>query len=265
MYSVNGVALDNPTFKWKLRAPTDPLPDLTDQRPTLKQSGLDGVVGGLPASLGPTDPVFVVETPREHLETLLALWEPTGVITSTLTPGREVAYERLAISTTGYGKADAVLDVTVKVRYSGVFWRTTAESTTVAAAIAAASVAVTGLFAGMSAPIQDAIVRVKGATTGLIVTDTAGSWFSYTPAVGAAEYLRFETASGRAFITATDTWAGGTEVSGGIDFGGSRGVFEITPRLAPGNPASRDGRLTVTTATRSGAQIQVRGRGAFIV
>jgi hypothetical protein len=206
-----------------------------------------------------------VRTPKAHLQTLVALFSGEGTLSVTADASRSVAFELLSWAHTGYGQAEAFLDVTFLIRLPHVYWRDSAESTSVAAALSSASVAVTGLFPGLSAPVQDVIVRVKGATAGLQVTDTAGSWFAYAPALTGTQYLRFESATGRAFVTTTDTWTGGTEVSGSVDFGGPRGVFEITPRLAPADPSSRDGRLTVATATRSGASIQVRGKGAYLV
>lgn len=120
------------------------------------------------------------------------------------------------------------------------------------------------ILSGISAPVQDAVIRVKGAATGIQITDQSGAWVTL-PDVAAGRWVRFEADTGRAFETTTDTWTGGTEVSGAVDFGGPRGVFEITPALTPGDPTSRVGRLTVTTASRSGAVVEVRGKSAHLL
>lgn len=117
---------------------------------------------------------------------------------------------------------------------------------------------------GFSAPVQDAVIRVKGAATGIQVTDSSGAW-AILPDVPAGQWIRFETDTGRAYQTATDVWTGGIEVSGLVDFGGPRGVFEITPVMAPGDPGSRSGQVTVTTASRTGAVIEVRGKAAYLL
>ncbi|MCC2033063.1 hypothetical protein [Microbacterium allomyrinae] len=265
MYSVAGVPLRNPTFGWRFRSPSKPISELVRERANVSAPGTDGTVAGLPATVSAVVLPLVVRTPKAHLQTLTALFSGEGALTVTADASRSVQFELLSWTHVGYGSADSILDVTFIIRLPQVYWRDAAESTSTAASLSTASVAVTGLFPGMSAPVQDAIVRVKGATTGLQVTDTAGSWFTYAPALTGSQYLRFESTTGRAFVTTSDTWVGGTEVSGAVDFGGPRGVFEITPRLAPADPATRDGRLTVATATRSGAQIQVRGTAAFLV
>lgn len=117
---------------------------------------------------------------------------------------------------------------------------------------------------GMSAPIQDGVVRVKGAASGIQLTDSSGAWLTL-PDIPAGEYVRFDMDTGRAWHTTTETWFGGTEVSGQVDFGGPRGVFEITPVMVGGDPDSRKGVLTVTTVTRSGAEVAVRGKDARLI
>lgn len=118
---------------------------------------------------------------------------------------------------------------------------------------------------GLSAPIQDAVLRLKGPATGIQVTDSSGAWV-ILPDTPAGTWSRFEADTGQCFQTTTDVWSGGTEVSGLVDFGGPRGVFEITPVMSPGDPGSRGGQLTVTTATRPGAPVfEVRGKPAYLL
>lgn len=117
---------------------------------------------------------------------------------------------------------------------------------------------------GLSAPVQDAVLRIKGPATGIQVTDSSGAWV-VLPDTPAGTWSRFEADTGRCFQTTTDTWTGGTEVSGSCDFGGPRGVFEIIPVMAPGDPGSRSGQLTVATATRPGAVFEVRGKAAYLL
>jgi len=117
---------------------------------------------------------------------------------------------------------------------------------------------------GLSAPVQDAVLRMKGPATGIQITDSSGAWV-VLPDTPAGTWTRFEADTGRCFQTTTDTWSGGTEVSGSCDFGGPRGVFEITPVMAPGDPGSRSGQLTVATVTRTGAVFEVRGKAAYLL
>lgn len=262
MYSVNGVPLDNPSLGWILRAPTKPLSTLSFERASLTSAGRDGVVAGLPATTGPVSLRFVVQTARANLETLIAVFGAGGTLALTSNAVRQVEFETLSHTPEGYGPADAIVDATFLIRLPGVFWRDISQSTKTSP-LAAASVAVS-VFGGISAPVTDAVIRVQGAATGIQIADSSGAWLTL-PNVAAGQWLRFDSASGKAFVTTSDTWSGGTDVSGQVDFGGPRGVFEIAPILTPGNPSVRFGQVAVTTATRSGASVDVRGKAAYVL
>lgn len=260
MYAVNGISLDNPMFGWVLRAPTRPLSEVTRRRRTLRVSGRDGTIAGLSSTTEPVVLIFVVQTPREHLETLNALFGDGGTLTQVGLANRAVSFEVLSSAPgEGWGAGDEIVDMQFTIRLPGTFWRATTTVTSAAAALAS-SVNVTGLFPDLSAPVQDAIVRVKGACTGVQITDASGAWLKM-PDLTAPQYARFHLDTNECFITSSNSWTGGTDASGLVDFGGPRG-FELTPRLDPANPSIRDARLTVTAVTWPGASIEVRGRSA---
>lgn len=265
MYSINAVPLDNPTYGWVLLGSSTPLSNHGQALSNLRTPGRDGVVRGLPSTADPVPLSLLVETPREHLETLLVLARSASTLGLVADASRTAEVEFVAAPLDGFGDADAIVEVRIVLRIPGAYWRDAVETTTALTNLTAASVDV-DVLAGLSAPVQDAIVRVRGACTGLRVTDDGtGAWFDYADDLPAGNYLRFDSATGRAWVTTTDTWTGGTEVSGAIDLDGPRGVFELTPVLAPGNPSSRVATLVVTTATRASAAAQVRARGAYIV
>lgn len=263
MYSIGGVALDNPAAGWEINGRTKTLTAVSRDLVALRLAGRDGTPR-LPGSWdAPIWPLYM-RVERRARAALQAL----------ITGGSQLEQSGMSV---GYspGSIDVIEDhlhagysiISYALRLDGVFWRNP-EVTTAAASLAAASVTVKCLNAdgGLSAPVSDAIVRVKGAVGSLQVTDAAsGAWFTF-PSVAADRWLRFEADSGRAFLTSTDTWTGGAEVSGDVDFGGPRGNFEITPFFPnPLDPTVREGRLTVTTATRTSASIQVRARAAHLV
>lgn len=118
----------------------------------------------------------------------------------------------------------------------------------------------TTFWNGMSAPVQDAQIRVKGPATGVRVTDSGGSWLAM-PDTAAGQYTRFDMDSGRCYQTTTNVWSGGTEVSGLVDFGGPRGVFELIDKNSA--LSNRFASITVATTTTSGGTLEVRGRAAY--
>lgn len=264
MYSVNGIPLDNPAMGWVFRAPSRPLTELVVRRPSVTLPGRLGVVRGIYASPEAVTPTFVVQTPRENLEALYSLFMRGWRITRTDDPTRNVLYEFLSATPEGYGEGDKIVDLNVIVRFPEVFWRATDPTTSAAVTINTPSQVVTGLFPGLSGDIVDPVIRLKGAFSGLQVTDSGNSWFSYSGTILGSQYLRFDAGSGRAWVTTTDTWSGGTEVSGSIDF--SSPGFRISPHWPVGLGSNiRDGRCTVATATRSGMTFEVRGNAAYVL
>ena len=279
---------------WALLRDSKPLSEFTEDVVSVRRPGRDGVVAGVASSTQPVTIPLVVMTPKRNMAALVGLFRQGGVLSVTDEPGRVVGFEFLSSSYTSLAaKADEVVAVTFLIRLPGVFWRATAAETfTVSLTSSSVDVACWPSVApepidwddpsvvvvwdavpavsgwelvgveGMSAPVQDAIIRVKGSASGVRVSDSSGAWL-ILPDVGAGEWVRFEADSGRAWRTTTDTWSGGVEVSGLVDFGGPRGVFEITPSFT--DPNNRAGRLTVTTATRSGAVVEVRGRAAYLI
>ncbi len=261
-YSLNGVPFDNADYGWVFRSTSAPLADLTATLTTLRAQGRHGMISTVPGVMDSPLIRLVVQTPRAQLRTLEAFVRAGGVLTSIHEPGGATV-EFVSLAPTGYGPADGLVDVAVVFRVPDAAARG-ATVTSDAVSLSSASVQATGLLAGLSLEVQDALVRVKGAATGLVVTDSAGSWFSYAGALSTSQWLRFESDSGRGFVTTSDTWVGGTDVSGDIDYGGPRGLFEISPAWGS-DLSARAGVLKVATASRSGASIQVRGRAAYLV
>lgn len=262
-YALDGIALTNPGMGWRLMAPTRPLLDLQPETTVLRMVGVPGDVDTDEdplAALQAPAPTFVVRTPRANYEALLSLFLTGRVLTNLDHPAREARVRLLGTGHTGYGPGDALVDVAATLRVPGVFWRDTVLSTSPPAAIGAASVSVD--VWPMTGLVTDAIVRVRGPVSGLLVSSGRAS-FRYLPALPAGSYLRYEAATGRAFLTTTDTWTGGTAVSGQVNADGPGDKFAIYPARV--SVAESIARLTVTTTTRgAGAQVEVRGKGAHL-
>ncbi|WP_136057236.1 hypothetical protein [Microbacterium sp. K24] len=260
---VNSVPLDNPSMGWIFRKGSVPYSGADIDLGQVSLAGRDGTLATATTIRSPMYPL-VVNTAPSGWPSLLALFTSQRlVLTRDDAPGLEIPV-RLASSTPDrVFDRNKYIDATFLVELTGAFWRDQVASTT-SVVVNAASKLLT-LFPAMSAPIADAVLRVQGAATGIQITDAAGSWVTL-PNVAAGSWVRFESATGKAFVTTTDVWTGGTDVSGAVDFGGPRGVFEITPVLTPLNPSDRRGELTITTASRTGtSSFAVRGKSAQIL
>lgn len=263
MYSIDGISLHDAARGWYVRPKSERFARVTVERSSLSVPLRHGVVGGLPTTFGATSFGIVVNVPRADVESLKALLSRPGAkLSPSDAPGREAAFELMSLDHEEKGARGPYVDVTAIVRLPGAFWRDKIETTAPAVALGSASVTTTA-FAGLSAPIADAQVRVIG-TTGLRVTDSSGAWFEYQPQIPSGKALIFVADKGIARIQTAalgwDDWE--TDVSGSIDFGGPRGSFELTPSFT--DPATRIASLTVTSTARSGASIQLRGKGAYL-
>lgn len=259
MIRVNGVPLDNSDLGWIFRPSSKPYSAIETELTQVQVAGRDGNVPTSSTTLSPFWPLQVNTSPAGW-EALQALFKSAAVLTKDDRPDVEVACRFVSSSIDRIYPRNQWIDATFVVELTGAYWRNKIETTT-PANLASASVQVKP-FPGISAPVQDAMIRVKGAATGIQITDASGAWVTL-PNVTASQYVRFESDTGQAFITSTDTWTGGTDVSGQADFGGPRDVFEITPVLAPLNPSSREAVLTVATASRTSAVVAVRGKAAY--
>ena len=267
MFSVNGFALDNPTLGWVVTEDSTVIASTEVDLLSLSEPGRDGVQGGLGAPTRPALVVLSIETPRANEGTLRALFDAeTLVLTEDDQDGIEAEVERASISPEVWAPADAIVELRVTLRIPGVYWRDTDTTTSDPEAIDGATVT-TEVFPGLSAPVYDALVRVKGDVSGLRVEGARGSFFEYGQNIPAGSYLRFDSATGEAFLTATDTWTGGTDVTEHITNGAPPYFLELRHSYpTPGDPTDRVAVLTVKTSARSGSPtVEVRGRRAYAV
>lgn len=261
MIRVNGVLIDQPERGWTLLPDSELFSGVSSVFSRVDVAGRDGSLM-LPGKASPAVVSIRVHCSMAMYPALLALFRGQDLtLTRDDFPALSAQGRMLSISTDRVGIAVDWIDVTVVVELPGAYWRAKSLSTAVIPLTAASAQA--DVLAGMTAPVQDALIRVTGAS-GVVVTDSAGSWVQF-PTVAAGQYVRFDASTGRAYRTTTDTWTGGTEVSGQVDFGGPRTLFEITHVLNP-STLTTTGHLTVTSTTReSGAAVSVRARTAHAI
>lgn len=263
MFSVNGFAMDNPELGWVETEDSTVIASSEFDLIDLGEPGRDGVHGGLGGAARPSLIRIAVETPRAHESTLRAIFDADQlVVTEEGLEGIQAECELASISPDTEGPADAIVELRATLRIPGVYWRDTDTTTSDAVELGGASVQVE-VFEGLSAPVYDALVRVAGGASGIRVEGARGSFFEYGEALPEGSYLRFDASTGRAWVTTSDTWTGGTEVTQHITNGAPPYFLELRHSYpTPGDPTDRVAVLTVKTSARSGASVQVRGRRA---
>ncbi|MBB4072042.1 hypothetical protein [Canibacter oris] len=262
MYKVNGVPLEN--THWFLLDGTQPQLNVTLEHTRVRQAGRHGVLIVPGATAQPAQIQFVLRIARAHRGTLFTLFQsPQLEITHPDKPAMRLYGVLSTASVTNHVGHKDYDDVTFTVEIPSGTW--TGDTVTTPFKPAATGGSNISLLAGISAPVQDAVVRFKGRMNRPQLVDAAGSYVLFDGELPAGRYLRFHADTGRAWVTETNTWTGGTEVSGQMDFGGARGVFEITPRYPAGAPADRSGMLQlVQDSFSAGAGVEVRAAPAYL-
>lgn len=263
MYKINNYPLHNPEKGWRLLRSSMPLPEYGMRSVQAEYNGRDGTTV-YKTTRDVSAMSFSVETTNAGLPGLLSLLSQSSIsITSDENPGKVAQGRLVSASPDTYHPVPDVHQYTFLIEIPEGAWRGVVETTSALTPAAGAGASQT-MFAGLTAPVQDALIRVKGPIVNPQVVDSSGAFFTYQGAVSSTQYVRFDSNTGRAWRTTTNVWTGGTEVSGLIDFGGPRGVFEIAPHSTnPANPTITVGRITLTQESfGAGAALQIRGRSA---
>lgn len=255
MYSVNGVPLRNPEFGWRIDKESVFVSDYVARSVSLITPGRAGVWTLPPQPMDATNNKIVIRTPKATRRRLRALlMQPSILLTPDANPTVGIQLEYLSVASEMWLPAERVMKLSFLLRANDVYWRDLIEATSTPVALGASTTV--PVMHGLSAPVTDAIVRIKGGTTGLVVRDSQGSFFSYAAALPSGSYLRYESADGgAAFITTTDTWTGGTPVI--VD----SGPDPFTLNYKYGITLAAE--LNITTTARTGSPtVEVRGRRA---
>lgn len=264
MYSINGVSLHEGHQGWRiLRDGTNTQGGITN---SIVKVGSPGRPGYVPAPTTYTEQIliFMVRTPRNRLDALLALCAEAHTLTRTDDDTKEAYVELVSAIPDSDAPFDGVFNVTVTLSvYEGV-WRDVEPVVFGAAAISSPTQQFQ-LFPGLSAPIFDADIFIRGVFGEFRLTDSGGSVLKTTrawPGLSTTGLL-FVGRTGQAFrANESDPWTPVADASQYVDQSGNGG-FRFTPRLVSGNPAERRAEVSLTTLSQTSTTLRVRGKRAY--
>ncbi len=250
-YKINGVELNDPAQGWTLVRGSIPVSGLEFSSPALDVPGLDGTVF-LPSTRRPVAFNFIIKSTLTTRSKLLALMStPKLEITDDRRPGMVATGRLLTSSVEAYHEAKGWTKDLFIVEIMAGCWRGP-QITTSPVTVVPGNTPFT-VFPGLTATVQDAVVKITGPIQNPQVVDSNGSFFKLTGTVAVDKTLTVDLATGRAYV---DT----QEVSGLLDFGGPRGGFEITPSMP-----DMIGKLILTaTSYNTGATVSVTGKPAYL-
>jgi hypothetical protein len=262
MIRINGVPLDNPTLGWVYRSGSRPYSPLEMNMTAVSVAGRDGDIPAPSTLIAPLWPLKV-NTPPSGWSALQALFlERTLTITDDDRPGKYVNATLATSSIDRLFTSNQWIDVTYVLKLNGAYWRDLAAPDRVFPLTVASETV--EFWSGISAPVGDALIRLRGSHTATAtITDASGAWLSFSSAT-ASEWLVFDMATGAAGKNTNGSWAMTTDISGSVDYGGPRGIFEITSKRNVADPAIRIASLTVSRAAATAGELAVRGKAAYV-
>ncbi len=276
-YTINGVSMGRESMNsmgWAImRAGTNQLGGIARDINRVVVPGYDGYFQA-PSTRQEQVLVFNIKTPRENLETLLAVLAhvgydsafPTlGKIEVSVASGKAAYYELASAIPSSDRPSDNVVTVTatLNIPYGG--WRDTSTTETTTSVTTNPQV-ITTIGSGISLPIRDMDVFIQGNVGTMQITDSGGSWLRTTSDyVYSAGYgILYQGSTGRAFqATTAAPYTPVSDIGFAVDISG--GGFRMTPKFTPTTPDTRSVELTALSTLLSGVSLKVRWRGAYVM
>lgn len=265
MYSINGVPLDEGVSGgWRvLRTGTNTQGGITN---SLNKVPVPERPGYNPAPHTFTEQivVFNVHTPWDRLDELLALCGDAHTLTRTDDSTKEARIQLASAIPSSEMPCDNKFKVTVTlVLYEGV-WRDVSAVVEGPTDITSPTQSFT-MLGGLSAPIYDADVFIRGVFGEFVLTDSGGSFLKTTTAWPgtASTGLLYVGSTGQAFLAnESNPWVPVSDAGQYVDVSGNGG-FRLTPAFVSGDPANRRVELTLTTLTQTSTTLRVRAKRAY--
>ena len=264
MYSINSVALDNPSRGWYiLRNGTETQGGITN---VLTKVPVPGRNGYRPAPTTFTEQtlVFVVRTPWAGLDDLLTLCGAATTLSRTDDNTKEARVQLASAIPASNAPSDGWFNVTVTLLvYEGV-WRDVTTVVTGPVSITTPSQTLT-MLSNISAPVEDMDFFLRGVFGQFTLIDSGGSWIKTTqawPGSGSTGLL-YIGSTGQAFAAAESSpWVPVSDASQYISTSGNGG-FQLTPKIISGDPSNREVSLVLTTLTQTSTTLRVRAKRAY--
>lgn len=264
IYAVNGVPLHDERRGWRvLRAGTNTQGGVTN---VVNRVPIPGRPGYAPAPGTFTEQlvIFNIRTTRAGLEPLLALLASARTLTRTDDAERVARVELASAIPSSSAPLDATHDVTATFNiYDGV-WRDVDQVIDGPTSITTPSQSFV-MLPGLSAPIWDMDIFIRGVFGEFTLTDSGGSFLKTIKAWpgSASTGILYIGSTGQAFLAnESSPWVPVSDASQYIDVSGNGG-FRITPKLVGDDPASRRAELTLTTLTQTSTTLRVRAKRAY--
>lgn len=263
-FSINGIALENSAYGWRtLRAGTTTKNGIAKTIQKVPVPGRSGYNPG-PTTWTEQTIIFTIRTPLTGLEALFALCDQASVLGRT-DDATKVAYcELVSAIASSDSPMDSSQDVTITLSlYQGV-WRD-ASLVSVGPVSITTPVQVLDMLSGISAPIFDPMIFIRGVFGQFTLQDNGGSTLKTTRAWpgDSSHGLLFVGSTNQAFWAAESSpWTPIQDMSQYIDVSGNGG-FRLTPKFISGNPSNREVELTLTTLTQTSVTARVKAASAY--
>lgn len=264
IYAINGVPIHEGHTGWRvLRPGTNTQGGVTNAISKVASPGRPGYRPA-PTTFSEQVIVLVVRTPRNRLDELLALCSAAATLTRVEDPTKELRVELSSAIPSSQAPLDAVHDVTITLSaYEGA-WRDV-DAVIFGPEGVTAPTQDFQLLDGISSPVFDGDIFLRGVFGEFVLTDSGGSTLRTTRAWPGTSTtgLLYVGSTKQAFLAnESDPWTPVADRSGYIDMSAHSG-FHLTPKLVSGNPAVRRVELSLTTLSQTSTTLRVRAKRAY--
>lgn len=262
-FLINGIALDQASKGWVVSERSKVMPAIARRLQTLTRPGRSGVIR-VPADWDVGTFTLVVNSPGVNVEPLVALLtSPDAILTRTDKVGRQAVLEIVNIDYPRLAPSDRVVAVTAVYRLPEGFWRDTADATTGSVSLTTGSGNATP-WVGQSAPVEDALLLVRGPATKITMTDhVTGFGVEWNGTLTSTDSIVYDMDAQEARRTVGTVFTGGTDVTGQITMVGDR--MRLYPILNAGTLATA-ARVNFAVVGYGASSVgQVKGRAAYAV
>lgn len=233
MYSLDGVALANPTYGWSFKRDSEPWVSRGLDRPDFNASNRDGTIAVRGHVTTPAV-TLVVRAPDSTVEGLRRLLRLGTSLTKTSDPTIALnvqivtlTHETIRVAGGGQHQLTAVYRIAPHV-----WWRDVATTDySIALPQAGAGAANANVCTATTGAVHDALITVSGEVTNPRIAGKNGTWVEWEGTVWDGQWLRIDTATGRAwFGTSLDKWGDTSqEVTSQINSGAYPYFLELFP------------------------------------
>lgn len=265
MYSIDGVALQNPTYGWRFKLSSEPWVSRGIDRPDFNASNRDGTIAVRGHVTTPALTI-VARAPGSTVEQLRRLLRLGTAFSLTADPSKTLNVQIVTLTHQTITPAGAgIHELTAVYRVApDVWWRDVATTDwTANLAVQGQGAANMTVLDRTSGHVTDALIVVSGGVNNLRLTGVNGTWMEYDANLN-GQWARFDATRGQVYVGSIgdgqDVWSQGLDSGSALNTGAYPYFLELQPASTGAAACTLGLSWTAVTAATT---VTLRARNAY--